>query len=232
MLLALALMTFFGTEAVRADDAKKAKDEDDEVQKEMSRYANGAPGVANVEKDEHGELQYLIVVGQARISTVLGKGKGLEIAKQRAAAAAKGAFLQWLKENAKLYERSEDGTINIRVVEKEDAKKKDTEVSKGVEVTERKFESAAQGLIRAMQSVHGEVTDKGETWAVVMVFDAADAKAAKKVAKDLKASGGDGMEKPGKPDAKAGAKEGKDEDKVEEKKVTSPAARKYVKRKK
>jgi len=73
--LTIALAVAAGAVTARAGDNK-----DDEVAKAMSKIAQTGPGVYAVKKDDRGRIKSCVVVGQARISTVLGKAAGLEAA--------------------------------------------------------------------------------------------------------------------------------------------------------
>ncbi len=60
------------------------KDKDAKVKKALSKIAQLGPGVHAIKKDGKGRITSCIVVGQSRISTVLGKAKGLQNARMKA----------------------------------------------------------------------------------------------------------------------------------------------------
>jgi hypothetical protein len=47
---------------------------------DYSQVTAGGPGVSSVVRDEKGRILSVLVVGRSRISTVLGAGKGKEVA--------------------------------------------------------------------------------------------------------------------------------------------------------
>ena len=69
------------------------------VEEQMDNLVKQGPGVHNIKKDDKGRVQSLVVVGQSRISTVLGAAKGKEVARKRAAQSANAVFVQWLGES-------------------------------------------------------------------------------------------------------------------------------------
>lgn len=208
---------------VSADDKSDA-----DVQKKLSEIAALGPGVNNIKKDEKGRIKSCVIVGQARISTVLGKAKGLETARQRASLAAKAEFVKWLKEKVTVYEKTDDQTLTLLEGKEEGDKDSLKESGKAIESTSKKMESVAEGLVRGMQNIHTEVSDKDKTYTVVMGWDAETANATKKVKKDLdsdEAKNGDkenGQEKPKKD------KDKKSDKKIEDKKSTSKDAKKFI----
>ena len=71
-----ALITLIAVSAPRADEK-----EDKEKKAELyARIAQGPPGVSKVEQDKekNGRIRSVLIVGRARISTVLGKEKGIQ----------------------------------------------------------------------------------------------------------------------------------------------------------
>src|SRR5262249_61095182 len=86
---------------VRADD--KA---DDEVSKAFSKIAALGPGVHAIKRDAKGRITSCVVVGQSRISTVLGKAKGLEVARTRARVDASAQFSRGLKGKVGINQKS------------------------------------------------------------------------------------------------------------------------------
>jgi hypothetical protein len=60
---------------------------------QMDNYVKQGPGIHNIKKDDKGRVQSLILVGQSRISTVLGATKGKEVARKRAEQSAKATFM-------------------------------------------------------------------------------------------------------------------------------------------
>ena len=92
----------------RAGDKPKA---DDEVAKAMSKIAALGPGVHAVKKDAKGRIATFVVVGQGRVSTTLGKAKGLEVARDKAKLDASAQLVKWLGEKVEVHQTSDDETI-------------------------------------------------------------------------------------------------------------------------
>jgi hypothetical protein len=216
--LTIALMVAAGAATGRADNNKDADKKDDEVAKAMSKIAQLGPGVYAVKKDDQGRIKTCVVVGEARISTVLGKAQGLETARTRARLAAAAEFRKWLNEKLTVYEKSESETITL--IEGAAGGDKDVlkESGKAVEKTTKRYETVADGLVKGLQVLHVEVSGDDKTYTVVLGWDAETAKAAGTV-------DGDGK--------KEGGKEGdarKDGDKkIDSKSVTSDDAKKFIK---
>ena len=157
-------------------------------------------------------------------STALGKAKGLEVARDRAALSAKAEFVKWLKERVSVYSKTEDETILfLEGSEQNDA---DTlkESGKSVEKTGKKIETIAEGLVRGLQVIHTEVTDKDKMLTVVYGWDAKTAEASKKVRKDLNSDDKSSGTKEGDSAKKSGPKDKK----IEDKKMTSEDAKKFL----
>ena len=222
----------------RADDKVAAKDDDAQA-KAMSQIAQLGQGVHKVKTDDKGRIKSCVVVGQSRISTVLGKAKGLETARQRAALAARAEFVKWLKEKVSVHETTDDETILFLEGAEENDKDARKESSKAVEKTSKKMKSVAEGLVRGMQLLHMETSSKDKTYTLVYGWDRKTAEATKQVREDLndeskdgtrpkdgvkppkERKGGEGTDKSS-PDKKAPDK------KIEDKKVTSKDAKKFL----
>lgn len=188
--------------AVGADD--KAK-KDDEVAKAMSKIAQLGPGVHAIKKDDKGRIQSCIIVGTARISTVLGAAKGLETAREKARLAASAEFVKWLKEKVSVHSKSEEETILFLEGSEGNDKETMKESGKAIEKTSKKMESISEGLTRGMQVLHFETSDKDKTYILVLGWDAKTSEATKDAGKDKKV-----------------------DKKIDDKKVTSPDAEKFL----
>ena len=70
----------------------------------IQQLAELGPGVHKIQKDEAGRMKSCVIVGQARISTVLGNAKGLELARKRANLSANAEFVKWMEGNVKAVE--------------------------------------------------------------------------------------------------------------------------------
>ena len=96
-----------------------------------------------------------------------------------------------------------------------------------MEKTSKKIESIAEGLVRGLQLLHVEVSDKERTYTIVLGWDAKTAAATKQV----KASNDSDTNQDSSPDSDSGKpgkpKKGSDK-KIEDRKVTSPDAKKFL----
>lgn len=219
--LHLGLLTIaLGVSPARADE--------DEVAKAMSRIAALGPGVPTegIKRDNKGRITSCIVVGQARISTALGTAKGLEVARDKARLDARGRFVQWLQDKVSMYEKSEDETILFLEGSEENDKDALKESGKAIEKQTKKMESIAQGLVRGLQVLHVEQSGKDKTYTMVMGWDAKTARAAAGVRED-----NEGTPAGKKPDApkEGDPKRPAPDKKIEDKKTTSPDAKKFIK---
>ena len=227
---AIAAVIVAGTAFTDDKDKKDA-----EVEKALSKIAQLGPGVHAIKKDDKGRITSCIVVGQARISTVLGKTKGLQTARQRARLDASAQFIKWLKEKVSVHAKSEDETILFLEGSEDNDKEALKESGKAVEKTSEKIESIAEGMVRGMQMLHLEVNSDEKTYTIVMGWDAKTAEGTKKV-KEINESD---LKKEGKPEKTGLGSAGDDststgkakkpiDKRIEDKKVTSSDAKKFL----
>jgi hypothetical protein len=221
----------------RADDSPAARDA--AVAKAMSRIAQLGQGVHKIKTDAKGRIQSCVVVGQSSISTALGKAKGLETARLRAALAAKAEFVKWLKEKVSVHETTDDETILFLEGAEENDKDARKESSKAVEKTSKKMQSISSGLVRGMQLLHMETSSKDKTYTLVYGWDRKTAEDTRKVREDLNAGSTSGaMRKDrdnppkerevGEGTAKSSSARKAQGNKIEEKKATSTDAKKFL----
>jgi hypothetical protein len=115
----------------------------------VRQLAELGPGVHKVQKDEAGRMKSCVIVGQARISTVLGNAKGLELAQKRAKLDANAQFVKWMKSSI----RAVESMANETIVYLEGSDKALSESGKATEVTKDNVEIAAQGVVRGMTMI-------------------------------------------------------------------------------
>jgi len=137
----------------------------------VKRLADLGPGVHEAKTETNGTLKSVKVVGQARISTVLGKAKGMEIAQQRAKASAQQAYIEWLKLNAKSVSVHNDESI-ITLEGEGNAQK---EQGKASEKHTNDFATEAAGIIRGLALVGKHVDAEGLNLTLVYVWSPARA---------------------------------------------------------
>src|SRR5437868_321701 len=81
------------------------------VEEAFAKVAALGPGPQKIKKDSKGRIISALFVGQATISTVLGKAKGLELARNSADLAATSEFVKWLKGKARVYESVDQESV-------------------------------------------------------------------------------------------------------------------------
>jgi hypothetical protein len=196
--------------------------DDDATAKALAKIADLGKGVHKIKKDDKGNIISCVIVGEAEISTVLGKTRGIQTARTKARLSCAAEFRKFLKEKVRVYEGTSSEEIILREG-KEDGKEDGgvKEAGKAVDKTTTKYETIASGLVRGLRVLHVEVKADDKNYILVMGWDAATSAATKKVAEDLK----DG--KPGKTD-KGGTPGKKVDKKLENKKATSEDAKKFI----
>jgi len=137
------------------------------------------PGVHKVKKNDDGAVTTLVTIGQARISTVLGKAKGLERARRSAALSADAEFSKWLKSKVSVAESEDSEDI---ILLENDGGKVPKETGKAVEKTSRKMELYSEALLRGLQIIHVDQDPDSETLTVIKGWKADTAEGTKKVA--------------------------------------------------
>lgn len=116
---------------------------------QIKQFANLGPGIHNIKKDDSGAMKSCIVVGQSRISTVLGLNKGLIDARRNARLSAEQEFVKWVKSNVKAVQSS--GTETILMLEGSGGQT--SESGKSTEASAEAIVSAAEGAVRGLQVV-------------------------------------------------------------------------------
>jgi hypothetical protein len=169
-----------GTQSVLAQD----KDDSSSVEEELQKVADLGPGVHNIVKDKKGQIVSCMVVGQVRITTALGKAKGIELARNKANLACSAEFVKWLKEEVSVLQTNDEETV-ILMEGEEGAEDKLNESAKSVEKSSTKMESISKGLVRGLQVIHNKTDGDGKSYTIIKGWKADSAKALKKVSKDL-----------------------------------------------
>lgn len=136
------------------------------------------PGVQKIKKAPNGAITSLVVVGQSKISTVLGKARGLETARRNAELSARGAFTKWLKTDSSIIELSEQEGVILA----ENDGSGLTETGKAIDKSSAKMESVSSGLTRGLQLLHADQDPETEMFTVIFGWKADTAKGTKAVA--------------------------------------------------
>jgi len=142
------------------------------------------PGVHHIKTDRGGRVRSCIVVGQARISTVLGTAKGLQMARTRARLAVAGEFVKWLRQEVDVQETIDDEAILSLEGSRKDSNETLQESGKAVEKNTVRFTAVSRGLIRGLQVLHVNVNGKDGVYTLVMGWSVDGAAAARRAAKD------------------------------------------------
>jgi hypothetical protein len=155
------------------------------AEKRLAKLVALGPGVHQIQKDENGHIVSCIVIGQARISTVLGKPKGLEVARNKANLDCSVQFVKWLKEEVTIHETSDEEAVVI--TEGSETADGDTllESGKSIDRTGKKMDSVSKGLVRGLQVLHRQVDGEEKTYTIVKGWKADTADGTKKISVDL-----------------------------------------------
>jgi hypothetical protein len=173
---------FNAATASAADKKEGAEPKAGSVEEQMDNLVKQGPGIHNIKKDKKGRVQSLILVGQSRISTVLGATKGKEVARKRAEQSAKAAFVKWLGEAVAVYESQDNETTLFLQGEESNDKNALSEAGKAVEKNTDSYKSVSAGLVRGLQLLHTDLNAEDKEYTVVYGWSLANAKAAKQVA--------------------------------------------------
>lgn len=218
----VALLFAFNAAIASADEKKEASESKvRSVEEQMDNLVKQGPGIHNIKKDGKGRVQSLILVGQSRLSTVLGAAKGKEVARKRAEQSAKAAFVKWLGEAVLVRENTQNETTMFLKGEESNDKDALSEAGKAVEKTSDSFKSVAAGLIRGLTLLHMDINAEDKEYTVVYGWSLANAKSAKDTAKKdpgLDASADD-----------SGEKKPVDKKTISSQKSTSPEAEEFLK---
>src|ERR1700683_2411967 len=104
----LALVLLAGSFQAGEKDAPAKKDGNNQA---LADLAALGPGVHKLKFDDKGRIQSAIVIGQSRISTVLGTSKGLLDARTKSRLAGEAEFVKWLKTSVSVHVKNEEETI-------------------------------------------------------------------------------------------------------------------------
>jgi hypothetical protein len=221
----VAILFAFSTAIASAEDKKEGTEpKTSSVEEQMDNLVKEGPGVHNIKKDGKGRVQSLVLVGQSRISTVLGATKGKEVARKRAEQSAKAAFVKWLGEAVLVCENAENETTLFLQGEESNDKNALSEAGKAVEKNSDTYKSVAAGLVRGLQLLHSDINAEDKEYTVVYGWSLANAKAAKHTAthdpsiKDRSSAATESGEK------ESSGKDVSDKKKIRSQKVTSKEA--------
>ena len=228
----LACLILLPTSTI-AQEAKDRASEESAVQKHMANIAAMGPGVHEVRKNKKGRIVSCFVVGQSRISTALGKAKGLEVARKRADLNASAEFVKWLKQDVTVVENNEDETVTLLEGTEEQNKDALKESGKAVEKIGSKMTSTAQGLVRGLQGpLHVGRDGENKQITVVKGWNADTAEGVTRIVRDLNRGDPKSADRDiSKPDSKKNELKKGDKE-ISDSEVTSPDADEFLRKKK
>lgn len=229
-LLALSVVLLgAGLSAAEDKDKKPTEEKVESVEERFDKIVKLGPGVHAIKKDKKGRITSCLVVGQSRISTVLGKAKGLEIARSKAGLEAATEFVKWLKLRPTTIEASDEETVILVEGSEGDQDESLKEAGKTIEKSSKRMETVAQGLVRGLVVVHAAVDAEDKTYTVIKGWKADTAEGVKKVAKDLATDEPQSDKKPTKPsDDKPSKASQKSDKELKDRKATSDDAKDFL----
>jgi hypothetical protein len=199
---------------------------------EMAKIATLGPGVHAIQKDKKGRITSCIVVGESRISTVLGKAKGLEVARKRADLNASAEFVKWLKQHVTFFQSTDDEAVFLLEGKEGDNEDTGKELGKAVEKESSRNTSIAEGIVRGLQVLHVKIDSDSKMLTVVKGWKADTAEGVKKVASDSKKDNPESAEaRTSKSDSKK-VKPKKGDKEIQDSESTSSDASDYLPKKK
>lgn len=205
------------------NDPPKAEKKQEGRSKVLADLVQLGQGVHKIKTDSKGRIQSVVVIGQSRISTVLGAAKGTLDARTKSRLAAEGAFVRWLKAEVEVHAKNEEESILF--LEGNEGNDKDAlrESGKSVEKTTQVFQTRAKGLVRGLQILGVDVDSKNKVYTLVLGWNAKTANATKRVRADLEDD---------RPATDKGSKEspnGKTNKKIQDRKVVAPELDDFLK---
>ena len=223
-----ALLFAFNTAVGLAQEKKEgAEPKAVSAEEQMESLVKLGPGVppANIKRDSKGRVQSLVVIGQARLSTVLGAAKGKEMARKKARQSANAEFVKWLGEKVEVHESQDNEATLFLQGEEGNDKEALSEAGKAVEKSSDSYKSVAEGLVRGLVVLHSDLNAETKTCTIVCGWSLANAKAAKHTATHDPGIG----KKSGEEGDKSSSKEVSDKKKIRSEKATSPGAEEFLK---
>jgi hypothetical protein len=155
------------------------------LDKIIADYADsGVDGVVDVVKNKDGEIVKMVVVGAAKISTVLGAADGLQNARNEARLRAVGKFRQFLEEKVSITETTE----TERVLKLEGDGSTISESGKKISKNTEKYKTFSEGMVRGMQVLGFKtvsLNDKERMFVIVMGWSKDLAAKTRALANDL-----------------------------------------------
>jgi hypothetical protein len=210
-------------------ERKPTSPEEAKLSKIIDQYVDsGIDGVVETDTDKNGVINKVVIVGAAKIDTILGAADGLVTARREARLRAAGKFRQFLEEKVSI----EEGTESERIVKLEgkgggDIKENAKKISKNTE----KYKTVSEGMVRGLQTLGYKTVSlnaKERMYVVVMGWDTETSNAVKNLANELDKDG------KGKDKDDEGGKLGdeKERRKLDDQDGLAPGAKKFFEKRK
>lgn len=145
-----------------------AQESNEQAVKRLTELGEGVHEV----KMEGGRLKSLMVVGQDRISTVLGEATGIQTAQKRATLKANAAFVDWMKLNVVSISSAGEEKIITLTSDGQNL----SEQGKVSETTRQEIVTMSEGLVRGLSLVAKD--QDPETQMMTLIFSWSPDKAA------------------------------------------------------
>jgi hypothetical protein len=150
------------------------------IPEEKKKAAAQAEGVTNEEFNDKGELISCLICGKAEISTVLGKTRGVQRARDMAEIRAKAAFQKYLQEKVSVENNASEDEVIIKKGSEESGKDSLKEEGTLVQKNSNKFKVMAEGLSRGLKVVYFDQNGEDKEYSVVLRYTKRSADAAEK----------------------------------------------------
>src|SRR5947209_2683018 len=112
VLFAICTVAAYCTHTLEAQESRKPQKADTpDANKVIGDLADLGPGVHRIKTDDEGRITSCVVVGQTRISTVLGNSKGVQDARAKARLSCEAEFVRWLKTKVDVHAKNDEETI-------------------------------------------------------------------------------------------------------------------------
>ncbi len=191
------------------------------LDKIVDDYVNsGVDGVVDVRTGKDGRITKVVILGAARISTVLGAADGLQTARNEARLRAAGKFRQFVQEKVSMVETAK----SERIVTLEGKENSLTETGKKISKNTEEYKTSSEGMVRALQVLGYRMVSlnkKEKMYVMVVGWDHKTSDLAKKLAGGLDRDGaGD--------DAKDGKDSAGEKRKLKDQNGVTPAAKRFL----
>lgn len=181
--VAFLALTTLSSPIAFGQEGNRDKDIEREMKDLVKELVKLGPGVHEITSNEDGRVVSFFVVGQARISTALGKAKGLEIARRNAELDCSAQVVKWVKQAPLIYESSDNEEVIVIEKEGSETPSSRKELGKAIEKSSKKMEAVSSGVVRGLQLINS--TKDGETYSVIKHWSIETSESTKGILKGL-----------------------------------------------